>query len=152
MEDFEAVFDEAPRDVLGTMAPEEKEVLVYLSSHPDKYTLVGSRALLDSKSSDFDFVCHEDDLTPWLEAMGFVFDIRNYVNVLPLGNGMLVKFKEDIDLLVYTDIRDVEALKQAIRYMQDKGEELGEFYKTKTYRVGMFEYLYKYFQTKQLGT
>lgn len=140
-------FEQNENDLIKNMHPEDLEVLQYLTNNPTKYTLVGSRALgIHSKSSDFDFVCHIDNFTGWLEARGFCLDIRNYVNVLPMGNGILVKFRDAIDLLVYENLNDVLALQDSINTMQKWKDTFAEAYKDKAFRVTMFEALYKYNQ------
>ena len=140
-------FEDFSKDTLKEMGDESKGVLGYLVANPDKYTLIGSRALgCANKGSDFDFICHIDNLTDYLKATGIVLDIKNYVNVMPMGNGNLVKYMSYIDLLVYDDQRDVVALKKAIKYMQVRQPILEEFYQNKDCRVRMFEGLYKHFQ------
>ncbi len=144
------LFDENRVPTLENMTDTNKEVLIFLSSRPEKYTLVGSRSLLkNAEFSDFDFVCHVDNLTPWFGEVGFVLDIRNYVNVMPMGNGYLVKFMDDIDLLVYDNPQDVEAIKATIKFMQNLRDPLEEFFEVKACRVQMFESLYKYYQNKE---
>ncbi len=129
------------------MSESETELLEYLNSAPKLYTRIGSSALFEDNGTDYDFICHEKHITNFIIDRTFAFDIRNYVNVLPMGNGWLFKTDNDnIDILVYDDERDVEALKKTMNFLLGQLHILEDFLRNKGNRVALFESVYKKFQ------
>jgi hypothetical protein len=134
------------------LSDSEKELLEYLQSAPDLYTPIGSNALFENTYSDFDFVCLNKNITNFVIDRTFAFDIRNYVNVVPMGNGWLFKTdNENIDILVYEDAGDVNAIKRTMEFLQSNLYILDEFLGVKENRVRMFESLYRKFQNFERG-
>jgi len=129
------------------MSESETELLEYLNSAPKLYTRIGSSALFDDNNTDYDFICYEKHITNFIIDRTFAFDIKNYVNVLPIGNGWLFKTDNgNIDILVYDDERDVKVLKKTMSFLLSQLHLLEDFLRDKDNRFALFESVYKKFQ------
>jgi hypothetical protein len=121
-----------------------KEIEKFLND--ERFTLIGSRGL-GYEGEDYDFIILQSDLDDfgWLNAQ--CLDIRSYVNVMPMGNGMLLK-GDGYDVLVYGDQRDITALTRALNVMKNeiKYNDKKLDYGYKSVRVDVFETLYRLFQ------
>ena len=114
----------------------------------ENFTLIGSRGIgLDG--DDYDFVVNIDNLTDEVDY-GQCMNLCNYVNVLPLGNSMLINLQtekgENIDILAYEDNKDISAIKLAVQTIKMSVESSNyyyDFYEIKDNRVSVFEFLYK---------
>jgi hypothetical protein len=149
-DEFEPVEEEEGFNVgveYKPLSESEKELLEYLRSAPALYTPIGSNALFENTYSDFDFVCLNKNITNFIIDRTIAFDIRNYVNVVPMGNGWLFKTdNENIDILVYEEVGDVNAIKKTMQFFQSNLYLLDEFLGVKENRVRMFESLYRKYQ------
>lgn len=154
MEDVVTGFEEDSSENSSSRvwSEEEKELLSYIKARPSAFTLVGSRALMPESevmNSDYDFVCHVDDLSDFIANRAITLDISNYVNVMPLKNSyLLTTYNKNIDVLAYGDTIDVTSIKKAIVYMQNLIPT--RFFRVKDCRVRMFEELFLYFREKEL--
>ena len=97
--------------------------------------LIGSRALnVDDKESDYDIAIKRRDLPKQYNKCQ-LFDPSCYFSVLPLHNSSLIR-EQDLDILVYDNGHDFNAIKTAIEITKKIPVEL---LKDKSFRVIAFE-------------
>jgi hypothetical protein len=108
--------------------------------------LIGSRALgIQEQFSDYDIVIHESNVPEKCKKDYELFDLREYFNVIPLGNNYLIRmhlkeFNIDIDLIIIEDKKNIDIYQKAIDIMKKVPVVI---LKNKYLRVAMFEYLLK---------
>lgn len=109
------------------------------------YFLTGSKGIFgETFGEDYDFVLHVNEKPKELE-LSQCRELRNYIRTMPLGNSYLYKIP-GIDLLIYEDIRDIDAMKNAtiqMKQMVHSNTHLRSFLKIKSNRVNLFEHILK---------
>lgn len=96
--------------------------------------LIGSRGLgVPTDLSDYDIAILRYNLP---DEYASKVSLDNYFQVLPLGNTSLIR-KYNLDILIYHNLSDFEAIRTAMNYVRKYPKEL---LKDKMFRITVFEY------------
>lgn len=116
--------------------------------------LIGSRAFnVHNKHSDYDIVIKKSAVPDKIMNIYDIFDLREYFNVVPLGNSWLIRinlkdtYGIKVDLIVIEDDMDIEIYRKSVDALMGIPKPILE---NKILRVTLFEHMMKYYGFKQV--